>query len=232
MNLEDIKNLAALSQAMTTVNDEYADSRCKWVVDPANKGKDMWWGKEQPYYRFLYLITKNLHGGMAIEVGTHKGIGFSCLAAGSQASHNPKSWTVGIDKDGHAEAREVSTKYKNTVFINGLSNAPSTLKQIEEICEKEQIKINVMFIDATHKICLVNEELKTYRHLFSDNVVLIFDDIIRADNNTKLPECFDALPGQKVKFPGLHTDNCIAVSLSSFEEFKKWVPPAPTDLGY
>jgi hypothetical protein len=51
---------------------------------------------------------------------------------------------------------------------------------------------------------------------------------LRLNNNDKLPEMFDALPGQHVKFPNLHTDNCIAVSISSKNEFTTWNPPTPT----
>jgi cephalosporin hydroxylase len=232
MTLAEISRLAELSRTMRSVGDNYADMRCKWCVDPANTGKDMWWGEDQPYYRFLYLIAKNHPGGMAIEVGTHAGIGFSCLAAGALASGNPKGWTIGIDKDNHGSAIEVATKYTECMFINGRSIAPETVQIIEDICKKEDIKINIMFIDATHTLSWVNEELKAYRHLFSDKVVLIFDDIIKADNNTKLPECFDAIPGEKARFPGLHTDNCIAISLSSKDQFVGWNPPAPTRLEY
>lgn len=234
MTLDQIKELAAQSYGMKQVGDEYADGRCQWCVDLANKGKDMWWGQDQPYYRFLYLLAKNFAGGMAVEVGTFHGIGFSCLAAGAKASGNPKSWTVGIDKDNHGAAVEVQTKYDNCRFINGLSTAPDTIKIIEDICNKEGIKISIMFIDATHTLSWVNEELRAYRHLFADQVILLFDDIIRADNNTKLPECFDALPGQKVKFPNLHTDNCIAVTLSGKDEFGTWTPPppVPSQMGY
>lgn len=232
MTLDEIRNLADQSIDMTSVNDEYADKRCQWCVDKINIGKDMWWGQDQPYYRFLYLIAKNFTGGLAIEVGTYHGIGFSCLAAGAKASGDPKGWTIGIDKDNHISAAEVAYKYNNCRFINGLSTASKTIQEIEQICSTNNIKIKIMFIDATHKICWVNKELKTYHHLFADQVILIFDDIIKADNNTKLPECFDGIPGQKIKFPGLHTDNCIAVSLSSKEEFQNWNPPPPVDLGY
>jgi hypothetical protein len=232
MTLDEINQLAKSSRDIKTVNDEYADKRCGWCVDLANKGQNMWWGKDQPYYRFLYLVAKNFAGGMAIEVGTFHGIGFSCLAAGATASKNQKSWTVGIDKDNHQAAIEVTTKYNNCQFVNGLSTSQSTIKIIDDICKKENIKINIMFIDATHTLSWVNEELKTYKHLFADQVILIFDDIIKADNNTNLPECFDALPGQKVKFPNLHTDNCIAVALSSKIEFEHWNPPPPVKLGY
>lgn len=232
MNLQDITNLANASKVMKGVNDPYADRRCSWCHDPAYKGLDMWWGKDQPYYRFLYLIARDLPGGLAIEVGTHKGIGFACLAAGAKASLNAKSFTVGIDKDNHGDAIEVQTQYPNTSFINAMSIAPSTIKQIEDLCMANAIRINIMFIDATHTLSWVNAELLAYRHLFSDQVILIFDDIIRADNNTKLPECFEAIPGQKVKFPGLHTDNCIAVSLSSKAEFANWNPPPAVKLEY
>ena len=228
ITLQEISKLAADSKNMVDIGDSYADSRRKWVFDPANAGKDMWWGKDQPYYKFLYLVAKHRHGGLAIEVGTHAGIGFSCLAAGANASGDLKSWTVGIDKTNHAAAIEVSTKYKNCVFMNGLSVDKIIISNIEKICKVNDIKINIMFIDATHTHDWVNEELKTYRHLFSDNVILIFDDIIKADNNDRLPECFARLPGQKANFPNLHTDNCIAVSLTSKDEFATWTPPTPT----
>jgi hypothetical protein len=229
ITLAEISRLADLSRTMVDVGDAYADGRRQWVFDKANVGKDMWWGKDQPYYKFLYLITKHKHGGLAIEVGTHAGIGFSCMAAGAKASGNQKSWTIGIDKDNHLMAAEVATKYDRCKFIHGVSTNQKTIDEITNVCNLYDIKIDVMFIDATHDFYWVNEELKTYRHLFSDNVVLIFDDIIKADNNYKLPEMFDALPGQHVRFPNLHTDNCIAVSVSSKDEFATWNPPTSTN---
>jgi len=225
MNLAEISKLADQSRTMIDVGDSYADARRRWIFDPINAGKDMWWGKDQPYYKFLYLISKHCHGGVAIEIGTHAGIGFANLAAGAKASGNPKSWTIGLDKDAYESAIEVSNHYDNCIFINKISTNDDTIKIVENICQQSSIRINIMFIDATHTLNWVNEEIRSYKHLFSDCVILIFDDIIHADNNTKLPECFAALPGEHVIFPGLHTDNCIAVALCSYDVFRNWNPP-------
>ncbi len=224
MELSRIIELAELSHQLKSINDDYADMRCRWVSDPVNTGKDMWWGKDQPYYRFLYLVAKEYSGGVAVEVGTFAGIGFSCLAAGAKASNNPKSWTVGIDKDNHGSAIEVATKYNNCRFINGISTNKEVINKVENICNTTDIKIKIMFIDATHTQNWVNSEIRAYQHLFADPVVIIMDDCFRADNNTRLPECFAELPGQKRLFPGMHVDNCIGVAIIARENFNEWNP--------
>ncbi len=222
LTLDDINSLAEQSKAVITIPDDYAEHRCRWVCDPKYAGMAMWWGKPQPYYKFLYLIAKQYHGGVALEIGTHSGIGFSCLSAGAKASNNKNSWTIGIDMANHGAALEVSTKYDNCVFINGIST--NVVSQVEDICTINKTKIKIMFIDATHTLSWVNAEISAYKHLFDEQVVIIMDDCMHADNNTKLPECFSCLPGQKLLFPELHTDNCIGVALSSSVEFATWNP--------
>lgn len=225
MNLAQIRELAATAFKLGPTGDAYADQRHAWVANPANRGKDMWWGKMQPYYLFLYLVAKNHAGGVSMEVGTHHGIGFTHLAAGSKASGNPKSYTIGIDTIPYDGAQEVPTKYTRCAFLHGNSISSSIVKEVETICEVEGIKINTIFIDATHTLRWVNAELNAYRHLFSDNLVVIMDDCFRADNNTMLPECFSALPGEKITFPELHTENCVGVSVTSKKDFyEKWKP--------
>lgn len=225
MNLEQLTALAELSRKDIKTGDEYADRRHSWVYDPANRNEAMWWGTPQPYYVFLYHVAKVFSGGVALEIGTHKGIGFAHLAAGAKASGDPKSWTIGIDKDNYSEAQEVAKVYKNCKFLNGLSNDPVIMDQVQAVCTTNKIDIKILFIDATHTFDWVYEEIKAYRSMFADEIVMIFDDIIRADNNTKLPECFESLPGQKLLFPGLHVDNAIGVSLCNKSEFSSWGLP-------
>ncbi len=223
ITLQKIEELAQKSKLLEPLPDAYANERCAWAHDEKNRGKDMWWGVDQPYYRFLYHVALNNAGGVAIEVGTHAGIGFSCLAAGAKASGNKKSWTVGIDKDNHATAIEVATKYDNCHFINGIST--KVVDKVEKLCADNDVKVKIMFIDATHTLTWVNAEILAYRHLFDEQVVIIMDDCFRADNNTMLPECFANLPGEKVLYPGLHTDNCVGVALVSKADFAAFNPP-------
>lgn len=223
--IAEIENWVSQAYAMSSMNDEYADKRAAWCHDPKHAQEEMWWGKPQPYYRFLYLVTKNHAGGMALEVGTHKGIGFSCLSAGAKASNNLKSWTVGLDLSNHGSCHEVAKQYPNCEFICGNSISKKTVAQVEKICKDNNIKIETIFIDATHKMDWVNAEVWSYKHLFSDNLVIIMDDCFVADNNTALPQCFAELPASWRKtYPGLHTDNCIGVALSSKEHFASWKP--------
>ncbi len=228
LDLATIDQLAAQAFRLEPLPDAYAEYRQRWAYDPQNINQPMWWGKPQPYYKFLYYMAKRFSGGMALEIGTHAGIGFACLAAGAAANGHPKSWTVGVDKDNHGAAQEVPTKYLNCRFINGIST--QVVEQITALCTDHQITIKIMFIDATHTLNWVNAEINTYKHLFANQVVIIMDDCIHADNNTKLPECFERLPGQKVLYPNLHTDNCIGVALALRADFDAWKPPLLTEV--
>ena len=58
VNMNDLHELASQAWAMEDVGDEYADKRRRWCFDPAHKDEHMWWGKDQPYYKFLYLLSK------------------------------------------------------------------------------------------------------------------------------------------------------------------------------
>lgn len=230
VTIADIQRLAAESFQLPLTGDEYADRMHEWTADERFRGEPMWWGQKQPYYVFLYKLAKMFSGGMAVEVGTARGLGFAHLAAGAKDSLDPKSWTVGIDKDNHQTTQDIAKHYPNTTFLNGLSSSPEVVKAIEEICMKQQIGIKIIFIDATHTIWWVKEEIYRLKHLFADQVVVIMDDVIHAANNTLLPQCFSELPGSKELFPNLHTDNCIGVSVATRSDFDNWVPQPPEKL--
>lgn len=91
-------------------------------------------------------------------------------------------------------------------------------------------------IDACHKKSWVESEIKAYKHLFADEVIIMMDDIIFADNNTYLAPMFNELPGQKITFPNLHTDNRVGVIITSHNEYATWDPgeysPEDMERGY
>jgi cephalosporin hydroxylase len=223
MNLPKIIELAEKSKGPIDMG-QYANKRAQWAYDPTYSHEHMWWGKEQPYYKFLYLLTKE-YPGMYVEVGTHRGIGFACAAAGVHASNNPDwRYAVGIDKDNHGDAIEVEKTFKRAKFINGMSTDKSTVDTLKKICDETGLTISIMFVDARHTMADANSELKTYKPFYGSQVLWVFDDIILKDNNTHLPLMFERLPGQKAVFQDLHTDNCVAVSLVSRAEYEAWDP--------
>lgn len=233
MNLNEIKQLAEQSKGHVDMG-KYANMRVVWAYDPINKNQHMWWGKEQPYYKFTYLLT-NKYPGIYLEIGTHRGINFACAAAGQDGLDN--RFAIGIDVDRHHDAVDVGEQYPNGAkFIHGSSISPDSVKEVENICAKTKSRISIIMIDACHKKSWVESEIKAYKHLFADEVIIMMDDIIFADNNTYLAPMFHELPGQKVTFPNLHTDNRVGVILTSFNEYKNWDPgtysPEDMERGY
>jgi cephalosporin hydroxylase len=229
MNFNEICHLADTSKGHVDMG-AYANKRARWTYDPSNAGKDMWWGKEQPYYKFIYLLTKT-YPGIYLEIGTHRGIAFACAAAGGAASPDPNSrFAIGIDIvnnqdiDGGNGPAEVERIFPRAKFINMPSTDPRTLSEVNDICTKTGLKISIIFIDAVHKMSIVNSELKLYKPYYADKALWMFDDIIEAANNTHLPLMFDKLPGQKARFTNLHTDNCVAVALVDKLQYSAWDP--------
>jgi cephalosporin hydroxylase len=228
MNIDDIARLAELSRGPVDMG-EYANRRAAWAYDPAYAAQEMWWGQEQAYYKFMYLLTQK-YPGLYVEIGTHKGIAFACAAAGGQASDDPaQRFAVGVDIVNYDEANDVARQYKRARFIHGSSMAQTTIAAIEATCKETKLDIAIMFVDARHTMADANSELRAYKHLYHRQAVLwVFDDVIAADNNTHLPLMFERLPGQKLTFPNLHTDNCVAVALVTGDEHRAWDPGSYT----
>ncbi len=224
ITLDRLNQLAAQSRSMGDIGDAHADKMRHWCFDPKFKNEQMWWGKDQPYYKFLYLLKKELPG-VSLEIGTHRGVGFACTAAGAKASGDlDNHWSIGIDKDSYKTLHQTCEEYDNTTFLHGMSTDGNIIKQVEDICNKVSLPLTMLFIDATHKLAWVNAEIKAYKHLFGDQVVILLDDVIKAANNTHIPLAFSRLPGQKAQYPDLHTDNCIGAVITSKAEYANWDP--------
>ena len=226
IEFNQINELIKQSKQIQLTGNEYVDNRVKWAYDQANQGQEMWWGgdKPQPYYIFLYLLTKTFPG-LYLEIGTHKGIALACAAGGINDSTNPKlRYAIGVDVSNHSEANEVEKIFNRTLFINGSSLDRTTFQRVKNVCQIENLKIKIMFIDAVHKMSYVNSELFTYKELYDEQVIWVFDDIIKKANNTHLPLMFERLPGQKLLVENLHTDNAIGVALVNKFEYGNFNP--------
>ena len=118
---------------------------------------------KRPYY--LSQIANSFNAKNILEVGTAEGLQFYSFA--EQVSHvsDGHVWSCDIVDKRNKKYSEI---YKNnTTFCLGTS---------KELGQQVNEKIDLFYIDASHKKGAVLEDVKNVKHLQSENPIWIFDD--------------------------------------------------------
>lgn len=115
-----------------------------------------------PYYRFLYILAREMPAFLSVELGSREGLGAMCLAEG-----NPDGLVISLDI---AEQISDACRRQNVRFLKQDS------RQIPwEQPELKQL-IDVLFIDTEHD-GRAADEYDTWKGLLRDGAVVLFDDI-------------------------------------------------------
>jgi len=117
-------------------------------------------GTAAHYYRFLYLLTKELKPSLSVELGTHTGISAACLAEGY-----PEGCVITVDCI--QRVLDISRRPNVEYFHQ------DSLKLLN-IAEKS---IDVFFSDTYHDGIKPKQEYELYLPYIKEGGILMFDDI-------------------------------------------------------
>lgn len=148
------------------------------LIDPRNGDGDA------SYYKFLFLLARNLAPCFAVELGTWRGFSAMCLAEG-----NAGGTVLTIDVN-HGELQQayrrsnVEYAKRSSLELGGASG------------------VSILFIDTDHVASLARAELKAWRQAMLPGSIVLFDDI---HLNGSMEEFWGSLEGEKFELP-LHSD--------------------------
>ena len=179
MNKQTLTRLAKQADLMGPMITNYPDPANQKVTFPPS-----------PYYRFLYLLAKEMNSSLSVELGVCGGGGSLHLAMGSQQA-------VGVDVTYHEYADNMqwlAENYHNLSLFEGdsVEFAPFIFEQFGEI--------DILFIDTTHTYDQTMAEYNAYRPHLSDRAVIILDDLFREGMDRVWAE----MPETKARFDFLH----------------------------
>ena len=163
------------------------------------------WAAGEPYRRFLHALVKAV-GLPCLELGVDGGQTSALMAAGGVL-------TVGVDSRGLGkDAPPFRFKNFRFLFCDSLGARPVVGRLLGNQ------RLGVVFQDSSHHAEPSRLEWEYYRDLLAPGAVWVCDDVTPAfrmpDEPGSMVDYFEALPGTKMKFPGMHRGNVIGVVLT------------------
>jgi len=152
-------------------------------------------GQEWPYYRFFYHLAKWLEPDIVLELGGYQGTAAAHFAGGYDK-------TTAITIDHHTDPGDelnkekmlgCCTEFPGIKYLQGwttpelasinrgahaLGDAPPVYQDVINHTLYYDKKIDILFIDSWHKFEYAMSDWMLYKHLLSDNALVICDDII------------------------------------------------------
>lgn len=145
-----------------------------------------------PYYDFLYHMSKEINAKVIVELGTDKGNSACFLAHGSP---NAKVITIGLPINEFA--KETCSHFKN---IEVMFENTNDLSVPEKLLSKYR-EIDLLFIDTEHSFNQAWGEYINYGKLVRKGGIILYDDIDLKDD---MKEFWTKLPEPKISLPHLH----------------------------
>ena len=163
------------------------------------------WVAGEPYRRFLHLLCREV-GLPALELGVDGGHTSALMAA---AGH----LTIGVDSRG-LKATAPPFQFKNFRFL--FCDTLGAAEVVARILGNQ--KLGVVFQDSSHHAEPSRLEFFYYKVMLAPGAVWVCDDVTSSfqmpDEPMGMVDYFQALPGRKLTFPGLHKGNVIGVVLT------------------
>ena len=164
----------------------------------------------EPYRRFLYWLVKELRPEAAMELGVDGGQTSALMAAANRDTR-----VIGVDHRGLKD-RAAPFKYPNFHFLN--CDSLGAVEGVRTLLTMGWArKLGVVFQDSSHHAEPSRLEWQYYQPLLAEQFVWACDDITPAFQMADEPKgmigYFDALPGRKRLYPGLHRGSVIGVVL-------------------
>jgi len=139
---------------------------------------------QAPYYRFLYLLAKEMKPQVMVELGTMEGLGAMCMAKGNQ--------------DGQVMAID-----KNIKDLHPACIMPNVQYLRQDSLDECNIRdIDILFIDTDHNGRALFE-YEAWKGRMAKGGVMLFDDV---NLNTEMKVFWHEFnpEGQKIDLPELH----------------------------
>ena len=156
-----------------------------------------------PYLRFLGGVVGMYRPKVALELGVYMGTATRHMALGSS-----KTKVIGVDKDFHPAVWDNVDGYENISLITGNSTDLETKRDVAyALPGTEMVKslIDLIFLDSTHDGDTPRKEFELYQPMFSDECLVVCDDLLGPDHlKKKMQEFWAWLPGEKAELHFLH----------------------------
>jgi cephalosporin hydroxylase len=129
----------------------------------------------------LALVVSKLKPQRVLEIGTHKG---GTLWLWSQlATDDAMIVTVDLDHTTY-EQGHLARNGQHILFVEGDSLLSDTQLRVERMFGREPV--DLLFIDGAHTYHAVMTDWQAYRPLVRDGGMIVFHDIIPADNPSEV----------------------------------------------
>jgi len=165
----------------------------------------------EPYRRFLYWFVREQKPEVALELGIDNGNTSALMAAGHLGT-----LVIGVDHRGLSKTAP-AFRYSNfqLLFCDSLGAVPAVKERIG------RRKLGLVFQDSSHHAEPSRLEWQYYQPLLAQHFCWVCDDILPVfrmpDEPRSMVDYFDALPGRKRLFTGLHMGSMIGVVLPDRE---------------
>lgn len=157
-----------------------------------------------PFRRFLHNVVAATKPGAVLECGVHKGI-----TTAHMAYANPHTLVIGIDRDYHLDACEITGHYDNIILLDGDTTDCFTFDRVEELLSGFFLSpygsIGLLFLDSTHDGDTPRKEFELYEPLLADGCIVAVDDLLGPEHLMKrMQEFWNWLPCDKREMHFLH----------------------------
>jgi hypothetical protein len=163
------------------------------------------WAAGEPYRRFLHWLCREV-ALPSLELGVDGGQTSALMAAAGVL-------VIGVDSRG-LNKTSPPFRYPNFrfLFCDSLGAKPG----VEKVLNGQ--RLGVVFQDSSHHAEPSRLEWEYYKGLLAPGAVWVCDDVTESfrmpDEPLGMMGYFNALPGHKLTFPGLHVGNVIGVVLT------------------
>lgn len=160
---------------------------------------------DEPYWRFLYLLAREVRPAVSVVIGTWKGEDVAHLALGY-----PEGQVLGIDPQWCPAWTGVVVHCPNAQFLVGEAHAVNLPDWVKNV--------GIVFQDSTHHYLESVKEWERFIPLMVKGGYWVCDDITPSfwdplvdPPGLGMVQYFESRPGEKKLFPGLHLGNVIGV---------------------
>ena len=133
------------------------------------------WGA---FYRSLVVSSK---AKTVLELGTNLGVGTEYFLNGLNFNENPKSNVMVTIEGVYDIADFTNTRLKQLIKTENyqptLHNFKGSFEEMKDTVEALKVNFDIVFIDGDHTYSGTMKYWEIYKQTFSDNCILIFDDI-------------------------------------------------------
>lgn len=169
-----------------TIDDIIRLSRLPRPVDERLWGRD----ESNPYYDFLYHLTRRMEPNLVVELGTCEGGSAAHFACGGAKK------IVSIDIAQRPDAVAKLQAFNSVECWEADSLSPATGERMASLG-----LIDLLFIDTLHTREQVSAEFECYQGFVASTGVILFDDITIDEG---MSHWWNELGGKKVSLPWLH----------------------------